>query len=287
MKRIQLQQWVRTALCHSGAVALFIVSAGYIADHAKAIYDAGQVSLPLVAELPALERRIAVLTEQVEMAELQVALRKGSQSEKITTHVLPQDPNFDRLIALFDVFREVQQAKGVISTMTKIDIGNPVQQGNVHTRPVQLSFAAHDQGLQTFLSFVRLAGLLTVGDALSADERALLIQRTEEENPTGIVALEQFFSADLLDYATNARSYEQQVLRSFSSSSFHSAFRSVTQSSLLQEARMLFDSDFGAIVEQHGVWPFPFFAIDTIRVERGQSPKWQQVSVQLLLYTAS
>lgn len=279
------QQWLKTLALHSGAVALLVVSAGYLADHAKAVHDASEVSLPLVAELPVMERRLATLTEQVEMAELQAALRQGSQAEQVNVHILPEDPDFDRLIALFDVFRDVEEAEGVVAHMSAIDIGDPVTQDNVRVRPLHLSFSAHDDGLKNFLSFVRLAGLLTVGDALSADERMLLIQRTEEENPTGIVALEQFFSTNLFDYAQDYRSYEEQVLRSFSSPTFHSAFRSITQSSLLKEARLLFDTNVGLVLHQHDLWPFPFFVIDTIHVERGASPKWQQVSVQLLLYT--
>lgn len=283
--KVAVQRWLRSTMYHSLAMGFLVASAGYLAEHATAIADAGEVSLPLVAELPLLERRLSILTEQVEMAELQAAVRKGSQAEKISTHILPKQADFDRLIALFDVLREVQQSKGLLANMTPIEIGNPVEEDAVQVRQLHFSFAAHDEGLQSFLSFVRLAGLLTVGDALSADERMLLLQRTEEENPTGVVALEQFFSTDIFRYAQDARSYEEQVLRSFSSPTFHSDFRSVMKSSLLQEARILLDTDFGAALHQYDLWPFPFFIIDTIRIERGTSPKWQQVSVQLLLYT--
>lgn len=285
MKFTALQKWLKSVALHGSAIALLVVSAQELAGHAQAIADAKEVSLPLVAELPALERRVTTLTDQIEMAELQTALRQGSKAEQVRVHILPDDPDFDRLIALFDVFREVQQTKGIIGDMSAIDIGTPATQEQVRVRPLHLSFAAHDEGLKTFLSFIQVAGLLTVGDALSADERMLLIQRTEEENPTGIVALEQFFSTDLIKYAQDHRSYEAQVLRSFSSPTFHSALRSITQSSLLKEVRLLFDTDLGAILEQHNLWPFPFFVVDTINVERGASPKWQKVSVQLLLYT--
>jgi hypothetical protein len=285
MRRSTAIQWLRTLLFHGCALFLLSYSALFLVDYARAVSDAGEVSVPLVSELPVLERRLRALTEQVEMAELHAALRQGSQAERIGVYVLPREPDFDRLLGIFDVLGEGLRKKGVLQSLTQIKVGDVVQEGRGEVRPVHLSFTAHDDGLKTFLTFVQLAGLLTVGDALSEEERSILLQRTEEENPAGVVALEQFFSTDLLQYAQDSLSYEEQVLRSFSSATFLSAFRSILQSSALREARLFFDSDLGKVLETHNLWPFPFVAIDTIRVEKGNAPKWQKVSVQLLLYT--
>ncbi|MBT3293272.1 hypothetical protein HN512_02945 [Candidatus Peregrinibacteria bacterium] len=273
---------VRVIGLHIIALTLLIISAQIMSKQVRAIANASQVSLPLVAELPVLERRLNTITQQIEMAELNSVLKIGSQKEQVDVLILPKEPDFDRLISIFDVLQEGLKSKNILKNASKIDIGDPIEDAY----PIHFSFDVHEEGLRKFLSFTRIAGLLTVGDALSPEEREMLIHKTEEENPTGIIALEQFFSTDLLRYALDSRSHEEQLLRSFSSSDFVSLFRMTMQSSLLREVRILFEGDFGQLIDDHNLWPFPMLIMDSINLKKGGAPKWRNVSVQLFLYTA-
>ena len=110
-----------------------------------------------------------------------------------------------------------------------------------------------------------------------------MIRATEEENPAGVVALEQFFSTDLAAYGHDNRSYEEQLQRSFASDSFRSMFRTILDQSVLKDARLFFQSDLGSAIEHGRLWPIQFMKLDYVDIRPGKAKDWYQVDVRLLL----
>ncbi|MCK5020201.1 MAG: hypothetical protein KAS32_24395 [Candidatus Peribacteraceae bacterium] len=276
---------IQSVILFMVAISLAVFSVNSLWLHARLINVASQVSPPLVAEIPVLEAKLENVTQQVEMAQLHAASRIGSQAEQVDILIYPSEPDFDRLIAFFDIFREYSEGSDVLQNFSSIDIGDALDHKSSVVYPISLKFNAHTEGMNIFFPLVRLAGLLTIGDALSSDERALLLYRTEQENPAGIVALEQFFSTDLMQYAKDSHSHEQRLLRSFSSDSFLSAFHGIVKSSLLKEAKMIFGGEFGAMFSRHSLWPLPLLSLGEVTLRTGGSPGWNKVDVELLLYT--
>jgi hypothetical protein len=115
-----------------------------------------------------------------------------------------------------------------------------------------------DEGLKDLFHFQDLAGLLTISDALTPEEQTELLHLTEAENPAAVTALESFLATDLLTYANNADSVNDQLLKSFTSDSFATSLKAITQQSKLEDAVQLLSSPLGKAVQAQKLWPLRF-----------------------------
>ncbi len=254
--------------------------------HITTIIEVRDVSVPIVQQLPLLERRLAALTEQIELTQLHSATRIGSQKEKVEVYALPEETDVTRLIATFEILREVLMRDGYLSDMSDISIGDvQTDEDGVDSRNVSIDFVLHDEGLQTILTLVRLSGLLTVGDVLTEDEIALLIDRIEQENPSGIIAFEQFLSADLLRYAEDPKAYEEQLKRSFGNTSVVNAFENVLRVSLLRDVRKILHSDLGTVLQSYKLWPMQLMTLNQAIVTPGSAPGWQKLHLEVSVFS--
>ena len=262
------------------------VSALLISMHVHTISQVRDVSVPIVAALPQLEHRLHALQEQVELTELQSATRAGSPQEKVEVYALPKETNVSRLVATFEVIRDVLSRDGSLADMSEINVSEPEDgDDGSQVRHVSVEFAVHEHGLKSILLVVRLAGLLTVGDLLTEQELALLVDRVEQDNPAGIVALEQFLSVDVLRYAEDPKTYEEQLKRSFSTSTFLNAFENVVRTSMLYDAKILLGSDLGQVLQGYKLWPMQIMALDEVSVTPGNAPKWYKLGVTVSVFS--
>jgi hypothetical protein len=274
-------------------IVLFGVGSGFMVitgilmhAHIQTIIQVRDISVPIVGQLPRMERRLAALTQQVELTELHAVTRIGSQQEKVEVYALPEETNISRIVATFEVIRDVLTRDGLMSSMSPLDISaaSKREDGSV-SRTISVEFAAHEDGLKTIMLLVRLSGLLTVGDVLTEEEVAILVDRIEQENPSGIIALEQFLTADLLRYAENSKTYEEQLKRSFSSTTFLNLFENVLRTSLLREVKILLRSDLGEILSGYKLWPLQLMAVEEVSIRPGDAPKWQKLGLTLLVFS--
>lgn len=228
---------------------------------AQQIRDVKEVALPAALALPQLEKRLIILKEQTELGELQEALGNGSQDEKVRMYVLPPHDEIDRLIQTFDLFLGLWQQKRIVTHVSPLKVGTAsgvtLDGADEPLFATSVSFEADvtPEGLDQLLLFVRLAGSLTVNDALDESARTELLRLTEEENPAAVTALEQFLSTDLLAYAKDPGAAERQLLRAFGSNDFADMFRGVIAGSRLPQAESLFSKDLRAAMEKDRLWP--------------------------------
>lgn len=256
--------------------------------HIQAVAAVRETSLPLLASLPTIERRLSVLTEQVEVAELDAALKTGSQLERVRMSILPAQTKLDRTLASFEALRTDLADRGVIGILSPIEVKPEVARpGGFLATPLAVHITLRGEGVEEVLAFLKLAGLLTIGDALIPAEKGALIHATEEENPTAIVALEQFFSADLLSYAREPRPIEEQLRRSLPGEGFQVVFRTVTEQSLLRSLKDLMARPFGKTMEQLKLWPMQFISIDRLELTSGAAEGWYRLDLTLSLLRRS
>lgn len=275
----------RPATLLGAGCAFLLFSAFLLVSHVRSVQMISDVSLPLVARTPSLERRAQILRNQLELAELNAALQVGSPEERLHVYALPAEVDLDRLILAFDLLRDDLSAQGSLSALSPLALGNREEADDgLARRDVRLEATLRIDGLHAVLAFVRLSGFLTVGDALTPAERMRLLSQTEAENPAGIVALEQFLSADLLTYARESRPYDEQLLRSFASPGFEQTLRSVIQESLLRDARRLLEGSLGAAYEQRNLWPLQYLAVREAELRPGGSPDWYRLTLTLSAY---
>ena len=267
------------------SVALLGVSKGLITGHIGAVQDVQNISVPLLAEISDLERRGTVLTEQVELAELQSAIRVGSHEERMHVYVLPTEFDLDRIIALFDVMSLAMEGKDYATDVSPIEMREEykVREG-LYALPVSVSLSVRDDGLSELLNLFRIAGLITVSDALNSEELDLLFARTEEENPAGVVALEKFLSTDLLEYALEPKPVDSRLQRSFSGPAFMAVLNEILNDSLLNDSRKLLGGHFGQVLKQQGLWPMPFIVFDDITMAPGGTDGWNRIDLHLLVH---
>ena len=264
----------------------FVAFTGLVAmEHVRTIRIVRDVSVPLVAKLADLEKRKAVLESQVELTELSHAVQVRSLGEHLDAYVLPAETQFDRLLTVFDLLRDSLRSQHLLSTMSDIAIGDSVSMGDgMQARLLSTTFTVHEEGMERIALLVDLAGLITVGDALTDEEVALLFQGTESENPAGIVALEQFLSTNLLSFARDERTYVEQLKRSFTSPLFERTLRSVLDHSRLRDAEKLFADSFGEHLQQQKLWPMQFVTVQSIRTKKGGAAQWYTMDVELLVW---
>ena len=257
-------------------------------QHINTIREVKDVSVPLVAQLPHLERRLHVLKEQVELSELQAAVRIGSEHERLQAYVLPKQLQTDRLIALLDVLGIFYTERNQLASLTELSVGEGRSATeDIAIQTVRFGAVVHEDALQDILDLVRLSGVLTVSDALGPDNQQLLLTSTEQENPAGVVPLEQFLSTDLLDYARDPRAKERQLTRSFTTTNFEATLESATAVSHLVNARRVLGGHLGTVLKQQQLWPLPLMRLHRIHVQPGTAPGWYRVGLVLDVHLSS
>jgi hypothetical protein len=282
-----LERRVPIAFLLAGGVLAIGVSAALLRAHALQLASVQNEALPIAAQIPLLERRLQLLGEQVDVAELHTATEVGSKEEEVRAYVLPDSIDLTRALALLEGAGDELHRRGTLRSMSKVEPGEIAEitladGKTVRTQSLAVTVTVNDEGLRSLLSLLELSGYLTVSDALRDEELKLLFERTEAENPAGIVTLEQFLATDLLSYAHDPRGYDEKLLRSFPSETFASALKSIVGSSLLQEAKSLFqDSLFTATKK---FWPLPFVTVQKVILGPAQSGGFQEATLSLAVY---
>lgn len=274
--------------CFSAGILLLAAAAYLMVMHIRAIDLMRNVSVPIVGQIPGLERKLASLQEQVDLTELNASTQVGSPEEQVRKFALPTETDLGRLMAVFDIVREVFTRDGTLAEMSDVSVGDTEDLGDgLKAQKVTVSFSLHEDAMKSILLLIRLAGLTKVGDVLSDADRAALLSSAEAESPTGVVALEQFFAVDLPDYAVNPKLYEDQVLRSFTTSAFLNTFRNIMRTSLLYDGKDLLTSDIGSVLIDYKLWPLQIMAVDEVSLMPGSAPKWHRLSLKIRVFSAA
>jgi hypothetical protein len=251
--------------CSGTAVALLL-----LVNHAETIREMRDHSLPAAAAVPALQRRVDGLKGQIDAAELQEAMSGGQAEEAVRAFALPSGNGIDRPLASLELITTFLRQRGAISHLSAITRGESAERtitapDGTTLRdvviPLTLSFDATDEGLRIFLDWIDLQGSVTVSDVLRPEERQILLDRVQEENPAGIVVLEHFFATDLLDAVQNAARVDSAVTGSFSSDAFLTAFADTIGHSGLRRARDLLRDGLGDSLQERSLWPGRFLSI--------------------------
>ena len=218
-------------LCLLALSAIFLVSsAQLIAAHAKVIGDMRHTALPIASRMPALQERLAVLKSQVQAAKATEAGKSGPLRESLRAYVLPSD-GVKRSVATVSALGDTLRSLGELRSLSSISVGDTeaadltLTGATLNMRTLDVSMEVTQDGLEDFLHATDLSGLLTVADALSKDQITKLLALTERENPMGVIALQQYFSTDLVEYLRHADLYDRRLLAGFSSGTFASDFR--------------------------------------------------------------
>jgi hypothetical protein len=148
---------------------------------------------------------------------------------------------------------------------------DPVPEGGrgpLSRQTVSFAVVVSPEGADRLLRLLDLTGLLTIGDALTAEETESLFLLTESENYAGIVAVEKFLSTDLAAYAADPRPADDQLFKAFSSELFLSEFRTLLANTRLQHARELLGGEWGKAFGAQRVWPVQFLERESVGIER-------------------
>lgn len=250
---------------------LLLFSAFLLVEHVAAVRQFTMLTFPLAAQIPPLERRLRVLEDQVQAAELQAAVLGESEEEMVRTFVFPSNADATRLVAFFDLLREDLLTEKLLLDMSAMTVGETVPvpgMPNLRRVPFSLTFRLRQEGLERVLWFLDHAGAVTIADVLSQEEIDRLLGLAEEENPTSIVALEQFLSTEVLRYVREPKPFEESLRRSFVSDGFNSAFESVRDGSLAT-MRSFLGGRFGTVLEKERLWPLRAMRIlrSAVRIE--------------------
>lgn len=286
----------------AGATMLLSVAALLMHAHFQVLNEVEEYALPLAAEIPPLERRVSLLTQQMELSSLEASLRTGSLEEKLNVYVLPKGEDITRLLAFLESTRTFLENRDLLQSMSAIDVSEPADTdmrgrngGALQARTIRFSAVLRPDGREQLLSILRLSGMLTVGDVLSPADIQTLFDLTEKQNYAGIVPVEQFLSADLLAYASDPTAPEARLQQAMSSEEFLSAFHSLLAGAKLPEVKQLLTGDLGRALSVQKLWPVQFMTIEkeSIQIEDGpaasvgaaHSGEWETVELTMKAYS--
>lgn len=244
----------------TGSVAL-VIAAVLAFGQGSAVRDLRQRTVPVALQLPSLEQRLRRLREQAEIADLHAALQTASVDEWVRTSVVPGTPDVGGLVDMFDVLGAALRRRNAVSAFGDIDVGTESAQDDMVVTPMTVAFTATPEGASDILAFLETAGLLTVGDVLTADERTLLMQLADSENPASVIAIEQFYATDLLLYATDSVATERRLQQAFAGDVMQRAIVNLSETSRLRDVRRALGGDLGVMLRDRGLWPLRFLTI--------------------------
>lgn len=254
--------------------------------HAQAIKEMQAVSSPALQEIPRLEQRLNALTQQTETASLQASLfSQGSPEEYVSVYLLPPTTDLDKTVLLFDALGEQLQAENRLANMSRVIFGPLENHNDYSVQPVSVQMALHKKGLEDIALFIQLAGIRTVNDLLNAEDRELLIQRSEQESPASILVLQEFLNTDLLIYSQNPILAREKVLQAFGSELFRQGFAGILDSGRFAQARTLLNGPLGKLLNNQKLWPMQFMTLDKLDLKKGAAEDWYNAEVTVLVYT--
>lgn len=279
---------IRIALLWITSGVLLVIGGKLLAVHIWAIDDVRASALPLAQEIPVLERRVKVLSEQRELSELSDALRIGSPEERVHVYALPKETDFTKVVTALDLFMESLERRKILKNRSSLQFGeaHDVVEG-IRAQDITFTASVHREGVLAIETFTRVSGLLSVADAFSPEERESLLRETELENPAAIVALEQYFQTDLGSFLREPRPAQEKLLRSFSTQAFEHTFRDVLRGSIIPDAERLFSGAFLQTLVDRKLWPMQMLSIGKVSLTPGRAADWYTVECVLRAYTRS
>ncbi len=267
----------------AASVVLILLATFLLFQHAQAVRSMRETGLPAAVRLLQIEERAAVLRAQNEAAELQAALRTGTETEILRLSVLPEDPALDRILATFDVLFAHLKQRGQLRSLPAASVGDPEDRQTRSLRwrvyPVTFTLATTEEGMSALHAFLDMAGMLTVNDLLAGRDIDRLLQLTEDQNPAAITALEHFLSADLLRYAQTPQPYEDQLFAALPSLLFVEELRGMLALPARRQGLELL-RELAPLLRERELWPVRFLSLQEESVTTG-GDGWVTASVRL------
>jgi hypothetical protein len=246
------------------STGLLTASAVLLYSHAEAVRDMREIGLPAALALSQIEERAAIIKEQTEVAQLHAALRGGSAQEMLNVYAIPSRDNIDTILKTLDLFLSSLKGDRMIESISDLQAGGKMQiEEGLSALPVNFEATMTQDGLDRFLSLINLSGLLTISDALGSMHIDRLLALTERENPASVNALEKFLATDLLRYAQDPQSYEQELQKSFSSDYARQTLHAVMNNPEIRAARDLLFMLSADLRAQH-LWPLRLFTVEKV-----------------------
>ncbi|MBI3331590.1 hypothetical protein HYZ99_01375 [Candidatus Peregrinibacteria bacterium] len=263
--------------------SMLLVAGLLMTAHAFVFYHM-EAALPAAARIPSMEARLAILREQVEVSELYASLQPGSPTEQLHVFVIPEGPKPERLLSYLELIGEHLRRRQSLRSLSAVEIGDKVAEGSLFREPVTVTVEVTEQGMRDFLTLIELAGVLTIGDALTQEEQDQLLRKTEEGNPAGVVTLGQFLATDFLAYLREPRTFEDRLHKFFSSEDFQETLQNIKAASLFRHGQELFQTPLGRALEQEKLWPMQFLSTSDASVQE-MTDGWHKLSVKLSAYS--
>lgn len=265
-----------------GIVVFVAVTLLLIVLHIGVVQTLQMEVFPLTVGLPSLERRARVLEEQVELVEIRELTELQPLDENLHMFVLPRGPSLSRALASVELLRDTLGKQHNLFSMSPVRVGEvKTLPDGVAGYPLSWEMELTQEGWRESIVFLAISGLLTVGDLFHPQERSLLLEHAESENPAGIVALEMFLSSDLLRYAQDSRAFDEQLQRAFTSPVFESISHVVGDGSLFSEAKRLLDGEVGHALQGELLWPMQFTSLERMGITFREEGR-VRLSVELL-----
>ncbi len=289
MSRLSLggSKFVKDLAACAVALMLLAVSGRMVYDQTIQVRETRDLALPLAATLPPLEKRLSLLTQEVQLAESQSAGTQGSDAERLRVYVLPSDIPLARVVAVIDTLRAALEESKDLKNASGVETGErelfPVGQENLESQTLTFSASVTKKGFSQIFSTLRLSGLLTVSDALTAEERNMLLELLEAGSPADIVALEQFLRTDMSVYGQNPKVYEEKFLSALSSPALSDTFAILLKKSALKDIQEIFQLPLGTKLREQKLLPMPLLRVTELSITP-EAEGFQRLTLELQIY---
>jgi hypothetical protein len=259
-------------------LTLVVLSMYYVTKHVAVLSEAQEVSIPLVASVGQLEQQKTVMQQQLDLTAKKVMRRTELADEQVQAFISPSADAAIRALHVLETWVNVNERTQNMRVHTPLTTKQTTTSTYVYFKG-----DLHSSALHELESIIAISGLYTVYDALSADQRLVLLERTEAESPAAITEVEDFFAVPLIAFAVDAEGYISAVLRSFTGLQFSNILASIVQNSALQTAIDFASSQTAKELQELDLFPYTFMHVHRLSQVESTVKDWQSVEFTIIL----
>lgn len=244
-------------------LTLIVGSSLLLSTHASAFGTARTSAMTLGSALPSLRSQVALLESSVQARQIFGAEADAAREEQASIFILPKDPDTARMVSVLHAIAQALREDGADITIDAITFDKQVMTSGDHRAlPTTVSMHGNLASVSRLTSILKLAGVLSVSDALAPGAGKEFTQMVESMHTLSLPAAERFLALNLADYAAEPDGAESRLTQDLSIDDAVS-LRTFLLKSGLSDVRLTL-GEVATTLRDKCLWPMPLVHIDSL-----------------------
>ena len=265
---LQNRQKKEVAMFAAG-VLLTVLACGTLVLHARQFGSKRDGAVSIGLTLPDQKARVALLEAQTEAEQVFFEQGLAAREEQADIFVLPVGIPRARILQSIQEIGTAVRKDGTTFTIEGMTTGNvaslTMSGTTIEKTAVNLMLKANFQTMTKLFGILGFSGKMMVKDVIPEGVQQAFLAEVENVSPLALGSAEQFLYTDLLEYAADPDSKEQQLFTELSPERAGELRAHLLESGLSSVRASL--SPVAKDLKTSGTWPLPLVRIDSIQRE--------------------